>query len=204
MPATTPIFHCRATQEANHARLEHDHVVERELEELEEEGVHLAAELGVWNPFADSVEDDRAAAVASWRLSSVPAALTKELDGYRAYRAEPLNRFRDGSAVVDVTVGNDRATVLRFLGWLAAEKGISPGLGVFAKPTLGEWVEAYLQALQNKGLKYSSMAVGLTSLKRNRTLKPSPLLSPAVVLIHFVWRFPWATELCHYMVTVTM
>ena len=47
MPATTPIFHCRATQEANHARLEHDHVVERELEELEEEGVHLAAELGV-------------------------------------------------------------------------------------------------------------------------------------------------------------
>ena len=39
------VWQLQAEQEANHARLEHDLVVEQELEELEEEGVHLAAEL---------------------------------------------------------------------------------------------------------------------------------------------------------------
>ena len=112
-------------QDANHARLEHDLLIEEELEELQEEGVHLAAELSVMAQYADIAEDDTAA--ASWRLPSIPPALVKELDAYRAYRAEPLNRYRDGSAVVDVTVDNDRATSLRFFGWLRAEKEVPPG-----------------------------------------------------------------------------
>eukprot|EP00966_Prymnesium_polylepis_P223873 5179578-Prymnesium_polylepis.1 len=149
-------------QEANHARLEHDLCVEQELEELEEEGVHLAAELSVMAPFVESKEDDEVA--QSWRLPSIPAALTKELDAYASFRAEPLNRFRDGSAVLDVTVGNDRATVLRFLGYLSAEKEIAPGLGVFGTKDLSQWVEDWLQALQEKGLKYSSMANYTNSL----------------------------------------
>eukprot|EP00966_Prymnesium_polylepis_P261176 6032856-Prymnesium_polylepis.1 len=104
---------------------------------MEEEGVHLAAELSVMAPFVEIKEDDEAA--QSWRLPSIPAALTKELDGYAKWRAEPLNRFRDGSAVLDVTVGNDRATVLRFLGYLSAEKEIAPGLGVFGTKELSQW-----------------------------------------------------------------
>ena len=77
-------------QERNHERLEHDLLIEQELAELEEEGVHLAAELGVMAPYAEIGEDD--AAAASWRLPSTPPALAKELDDYAKYRAEPLNR----------------------------------------------------------------------------------------------------------------
>ena len=79
-------------QEACHARLAHDPLVQRELDELEEEGVHLAAELHVMSPFAERADNE--AAAAAWRLPSVPAALERELDEYQRYRAEPLNRFR--------------------------------------------------------------------------------------------------------------
>jgi hypothetical protein len=148
-------------QEANHSRLEHDLCIEQELEEMDEEGVHLAAELSVMAPFVESKEDDEVA--QSWRLPSIPAALSKELDGYAKWRAEPLNRFRDGSAVLDVTVGNDRGTVFRFLGYLSAEKEIAPGLGVFGKVALSQWVEGWLQALKDK-IKFSSMANYTNSL----------------------------------------
>ena len=149
-------------QEANHMRLEHDYALEQELEELEEEGVHLAAELEVMTPFAESKEDDEVA--HSWRLPSVPAALNRELDAYASFRAEPLNRFRDGSAVADVTVGNDRSTVLRFLGYLSAEKEIAPGLGVFGKVDLSQWVEDWTRALREKNVKYSSLSNYTNSL----------------------------------------
>ena len=143
-------------------RLEHDLALEAELEELEEEGVHMAAELQVMHPFTPHVEDDTQA--ASWRLPAIPAALTRELDAYHKWRAMPLNRCRDGSAVVDVTVGNDRASTLRFLGWLHAQKQILPGLGAFGKTELGAWVEEWLQVLRDKGLKYSSLANYANSL----------------------------------------
>ena len=149
-------------QEANHARLEHDLLIEEELQEMEEEGVHLAAELSVMAPFADDREDDTAA--SNWRLPSIPASLNKELDAYAKYRAEPLNRFRDGSAVVDVTVGNDRASALRFLGWLRAEKEVLPGLGAFGKEEVAGWVEEWLHALKAKGVKYSSLSNYVNSL----------------------------------------
>eukprot|EP00966_Prymnesium_polylepis_P213794 4951148-Prymnesium_polylepis.1 len=54
-----------------------------------------------------------------------------------AYRTSPINRARDGSCVIDITVGGDKATTLRFLGWMLAEKQISAGLGVFCRATLG-------------------------------------------------------------------
>ena len=56
------------------------------------------------------------------------------------------------------TVGNDKATTLRFLGYLAAEKEITPGLGVFCRKELSEWVEDWLNALGAKGLKFSTLA----------------------------------------------
>ena len=46
--------------------------------------MHLAAELSVMMPYAETKADD--AAAASWKLSSVPTALTKELDDYATYR----------------------------------------------------------------------------------------------------------------------
>ena len=136
-------------QEANHARLEHDLVVQEELEELEEEGVHLAAELTTMPAFQTHDEDEEVAET-SWKLPSVPAALARELEAYAAFRTEPLNRVRAGSAVMDITVGNDRAVALRFLGWLLATHAIAPGLGVFGKAELGGWVEGWMKALQAK------------------------------------------------------
>ena len=74
-----------------------------------------------------------------------------------AYRTSPINRARDGSCVIDITVGGDKATTLRFLGWMLAEKQISAGLGVFCRATLSEWAEEWLKALSEKGLKYSTL-----------------------------------------------
>ena len=59
-------------------------------------------------PLAGDADDDETA--KSWTLPSVPAALRKELDAYALHRTEPLNRQRDGSCVVDLTVGGDKAT----------------------------------------------------------------------------------------------
>ena len=72
--------------------------------------------------------------------------------------AQPLNRQRDGTSCVDLTVGNDKATTLRFLGWLKAQEEIVPGLGVFCRAALSSWVEAWLKHLIEKGLKYSTCA----------------------------------------------
>ena len=99
--------------------------------ELEEEEAHLADELAAsFVPYADAELEHEA--VTSWKLSRVPDALTKELETYlvnalrtpapprlcalsthalstsQAYRTSPLNRARDGTCCVDVTVGNDR------------------------------------------------------------------------------------------------
>ena len=41
---------------------------------------------------------------------------------------------------------------------LAAEKRIAPGLGVFCKAQLAEWVNDWVKALRDKGVKYSSLA----------------------------------------------
>ena len=57
-----------------------------------------------------------------------------------------------------------RRTTLAFLGWLNAEREITPGLGVFCRAPLSEWVEDWLKALREKGLKYSSMANYCNSL----------------------------------------
>ena len=62
-------------------------------------------------------------------LTRVPAALTAELQGFADYRMSPLQRQRDGSAVVDITLSADRRTCLAFLGYLSAEHDIQPGLG---------------------------------------------------------------------------
>ena len=65
---------------------------------------------------------------------------------------------------MDLTVGSDKSTTLRFLGWLSAERQITPGLGVFCRATLSQWAEDYAKALADKGLKYSSIANYLNGL----------------------------------------
>ena len=134
-----------------------------EIAELEEESCHFAAELSAsYAPLAADAADDEKA--TRWTLPSVPLALRKELDAYTVHRTAPLNRQRDGSCVVDLTVGGDKATTLRFLGWLHATHDIVPGLGVFCRAALSQWAEEYAKALAEKGLKYSSIANYLNGL----------------------------------------
>ena len=154
-----PLWVAQAEQEANHAAQQHDPLLQDHIEELEleEESCHLATELcASFVPLAADKEDDEKAKV--WTLPSVPEALKTELDAYTAFRMEPLQRQRLGSCVVDTTVGSDKATTMRFLGWLSAERQITLGLGVFCRAALSQWVEDYLRALAEKGLKYSTLA----------------------------------------------
>ena len=146
----------QAEQEENEANLQVDLVLNEELAELEEEEVHIATELVQMVEYEIAEEDETKA--ESTKLDRIPPALVKELEDYVAFRCEPLNRLRTGAAVVDTTVGNDKATVLRFLGFLKSTHEISPGLGVFAKTTTAEWVELYLKHLQEKELRWSTLA----------------------------------------------
>ena len=92
----------------------------------------------------DQADEERA---KSWTLPSIPVGLQRELERYTLHRTEPLNRQRDGSCVVDLTVGSDKATTLRFLGWLRATHDIVPGLGVFCRAALSQWAEEWARAL---------------------------------------------------------
>jgi hypothetical protein len=150
------VWELQIEQERLRERHEADLLLNDELAEAEqEEPMHLASELSVMVPFVTDKGDEEK---HSWRLSSIPAALTAELDAFTKYRQEALNIHRHGGAVVPITVENDRATCLRFLGWLSIERQIAPGLGVFGQVETSQWVSDWIKALQGKGLKYSSLA----------------------------------------------
>jgi hypothetical protein len=106
-----PLWVALAEQEENDANLEHDLLLQDQIEELEleEESCHLATELcASFVPLTGDKEDDEKA--KTWTLPSVPAALKTELESYTVFRTEPLQRQRLGSCVVDTTVGSDKAT----------------------------------------------------------------------------------------------
>ena len=134
-----------------------------EIEDLEEEECSFVAELSaVYVPFDQSGEEETAP--PSWRLERVPDGLKRELADFTKHRTDPLVRAREGTACVDITVGNDRATATRFFGWLFATHSITPGLGVFCRPTLSQWAEEWLRALREKGCRFSTLSNYANSL----------------------------------------
>ena len=160
------LWQLQLEQEQSRARLEVDLVLDDELAEAEQEDpVHLASELAVMVPFVGDAQDEETVqAVQSWRLRAVPEGLARELDAFTAYRVETLNIHRQGAAVVPVTCENDKATGLRFLGWLSAERDIVPGLGAFARTELAQWASDWVKALAERGVKYSSLSNYTNSL----------------------------------------
>ena len=83
-----------------------------EIEDLEEEECSFMAELSaVYVPFDQSGEEETAP--PSWKLERVSEGLKQELADFTKHRTDPLVRAREGTACVDITVGNDKATVLR-------------------------------------------------------------------------------------------
>ena len=142
---------------------------------------------------------------------SVPRALVQELEEYVRHRTSPLNRARDGalslpplffaarpsqsvrlytgSCCIDITVGGDKSTTLRFLGWLSAVKEITPGLGVFCRSSLSAWVEEWLKALEGRGLKYSTLVRALPTLGMPHSVSTPPprLINRRTTLMHCAW-----------------
>ena len=155
-------------QEEHAENDEVDLMLDEEIDELEEESVSFAAELATsYVPYeADAKEQE--VAQTSWKLARVPPGLAAELATYTKYRTDAFVRSRDGSAAQDITVGNDRATILRFMGYLSAEHEITPGLGIFCRRTLGYYVEEWIRALRDKGLRFSTLANYCNSLVRKK------------------------------------
>ena len=128
-----------------------------EPDETEEVDVLLEEELKIEERPVD-VKEKEAAFERSYALPTVPDAVNAEFESYAAHRTAPINRLRGSGACIHHTVCNDRANALRFLGWLHATEGIAPSLSIFGEQRLGEWVEAYLAFLKDRGLRQSSMA----------------------------------------------
>ena len=135
-----------------------DYVLNEQLAELEEAEVRLADELkGSFLAYQEPECDEEATRV--YTLERVPPALEKALLDYERFRLEPLNRLRDGSAVVDSTVTADKSTALRFLGWLQRQHSVVPELKVFGATSLGERVESFVAFLRaERGCRYSTCA----------------------------------------------
>ena len=145
-------------QEENTAAGEVDLLLDEEIEELDETDVHFGDELIQMAAF-ETLADDEQKADATWKLTRLSGTLKAELEAYVKHRVNPINRARSGSACQDITVGNDRATVLRFLGFTAAEpRNLQPGLGVFTRPDLGALAQQWLEALSSRNLRFSTLA----------------------------------------------
>ena len=93
----------------------------------EEKSTSLASEL------LEDEADQEESHAESYALATVSDELRADFEAYEQHRTTPINRRRERSACLELTVANDRANALRFLGWLEATEGIEPSLGaVFA------------------------------------------------------------------------
>jgi len=175
------LWQLQIEQEQNRAALEVDLVLNDEIEEAElEEAADLAHELSTMVPFQPERADD-SKADESWRLRAIPEAMERELEAYAAFRQQAINIHRQGPAVVPITCENDRSNLLRFCGFLAAERQIQAGLGIFAQPDVGQWASDWVNALRAKGLKFSSLSNYVNSLSERRahpTPRPAHIATP--------------------------
>ena len=150
--------------EANAENLEWDPLLEDEMQELQEEEVSLDSELKAsYVQFKEREVDEQVS--RSYTLERIPPALEQALKAYKEYRIAPINRMRNGSACVELTVDSDRSTTLRFLGWLHREHGVTANLKVvFGAANLGQRVEAFVAFLRERECKYSTCANYVSAL----------------------------------------
>ena len=101
------------------------------------------------------------------RSSPVSAALEANLQCYERYRLAEINQHRSMGACRPITVANDKSSVRRFVSWVESVKGIEVHslYRVFANPSLGEVVQAYVRHLiTTQGRRYSTAASYLSGL----------------------------------------
>ena len=150
--------------EASAENLEWDPLLEDEMQELQEEEVSLDSELKAsYVQFKEREVDEQVS--RSYTLERIPPALEQALKAYKDHRIAPINRMRNGSACVELTVDSDRSTTLRFLGWLHREHGVTANLkGVFGAANLGQRVEAFVAFLRERECKYATCANYVSAL----------------------------------------
>ena len=140
-------------------------------EEAEEEDDDDELPAGGEEGGSDSVGDDgkkqhraKKAARTCYTLVDVPEALQRDLDAFGEWRLAPMNQTRDGGKVEPVTIVGNKADALRLLGWLKAERNITPSLsGVFGSDRLGSAVEAFVLHLVRCGRTYGTICGYLRS-----------------------------------------
>ena len=114
-----------------------------------------------FEPFAETDTDNQKVS----KLSTISAALKKELTDWKQFRTSNLNRLRIGSKVVAVTHEHEVQTVLRFLGYVRTVLEIrEPTFKVFCSQDVGATVEGYAQWLESKQLAWSSITNYLSAL----------------------------------------
>ena len=95
----------------------------------------------------------------SYALTVVSPSLEKQLGSLAKFRTAILKTDRKGVAVTNRSVSNDRANLLRILGWFV-EKGLisNPTLAIFGAAKIADAVKSYIESLAHEGRKYSTLA----------------------------------------------
>ena len=174
-------------QDANHDAGEVDLVLEEQLEEhtFEAEDQSFAQELTSMAAFASTPADD--AKLRNVQLSPVPTNLARQLDSFLAHRTSVFAARRQGAAVVDSSCESDKASLLRFFGWLKTTDRVPEGgelsLDLLGHEELGDLAQAYVQWLRDEHeLRYSSIANYLNGLVSVTTYVYSNLDPPEETL----------------------
>ena len=72
-----------------------------------------------YTQFQDREADETDA--RSYCLRKPSAALTRELELFRAHRSKAICRFRSGAAVLNTTATSDQSTLMRLLGFIKVQ-----------------------------------------------------------------------------------
>ena len=153
--------------------LEEEETLDKELGEDELLANVIAAELAnEWGLDADAtasmIEEEEEGLGRNYALSELSAALKTQLKDMERWRTSVLQLNRSNARVQQVTFASDKASFLRFLGWVDARPGaIESGLDftIFGHEHIVSFVEEFASwCVQERGISYASLASYLNSL----------------------------------------
>jgi len=109
----------------------------------------------------------------TYKLTTISKALAAEIEAFKARRTQVICRHRHGKAVQSTTVMSDVGQLLRMLGWVKShrdrsdDEGDPPPLtmkGVVGSAQFGLYTEQFVEWLQQRDVKFSSIANYTNSL----------------------------------------
>ena len=162
------VWSLQEAQEEGTAAGEVDLLLDDRLHELtfEAEDTSFAEELTDMASFTVDAEDDTK--MRSYTLERVPAALERELAAYLTHRTATFAARRSGGAVVSDTASKHKEHLLRFYGWMVRTQQLPEGatlnLSLLGGADLGDSAQAYVEWLEARSLRFSSIANYLNGL----------------------------------------